>query len=120
LGRERASRQGVKVNGYEIVKQMKEEIESELLRGEDLEEIKDRSGEIVDGYLPIYNNQILEEWSNLPNDYDNRGALELGYEGEPDIIRLMSLDLYLYYSDLLSEAFGEVEQEIEEREEASV
>ena len=108
------------MNGYEIVKQMKEEIQSDLLRGEDLEEIKDRSGEIVDGYLPVYNNRILEEWAQMPNDYDNRGALEFGYEGEPDVIRLMSLDLYIYYTDLFFEAVGEVEQEIEEREEASV
>ena len=98
---------------------MKEEIQSDLLRGEDLEKIKDRSGEIVDGYLPIYNNRILEEWAQMPNDYDNRGALEFGYEGEPDIIRLMSLDLYIYYTDLFFEAVGEVEQEIEEREEVS-
>ena len=108
------------MNGYEIVKQMKEEIQSDLLRGEDLEEIKDRSGEIVDGYLPVYNNRILEEWAQMPNDYDNKGALEFGYEGEPDIIRLMSLDLYIYYTDLFFEAVGEVEQEAEEKEEASV
>lgn len=107
------------MNSYETVKQMKEEIQSDLLRGEDLEEIKDRSGEIVDGYLPVYNNRILEEWAQMPNDYDNRGALEFGYEGEPDIIRLMSLDLYIYYTDLFFEAIGEVEQEIEEKEEVS-
>lgn len=107
------------MNSYETVKQMKEEIQSDLLRGEDLEEIKDRSGEIVDGYLPVYNNRIIEEWSVMPNAYDNRGALEFGYEGEPDIIRLMSLDLYIYYTDLFFEAIGEVEQEIEEKEEVS-
>jgi len=105
------------MNGYAIVKQMKEEIESELLRGEDLEQIKDRSGEMIDSYLPIYNHKILEEWSSMPNDYDNRGSAELGYEGEPDIIRLMTLDLYLYYSDLFFEAMGEIEHEkdIEEK-----
>lgn len=108
------------MNGYEIVKQMKEEIQSELLRGEDLEEITDRSGEIVDGYLPVYNNRILEEWAQMPNDYDNRGASEFCYVGEPDIIRQMSLDLYLYYSDLFSEAVAEVEQEIEEAEQEKI
>jgi kynureninase len=56
----------------------------------------------------------------MPNDYDNRGAQEFGYEGEPDIIRLMTLDLYLYYSDLFSEAVAEVEQEIEEAEQEKI
>jgi hypothetical protein len=104
----------------DIKQDMVNEIQSELLRGEDLEEIKDRSGEIIDSHLPIYNNRIIEEWSSMPNDYDNRGAQEFGYEGEPDIIRLMSLDLYLFYSDLFSEAVAEVEQEIEEAEQEKI
>jgi len=102
---------------FQIVKQIKEEIQLELSQGGDLEEIKDRSGEIIDSHLPIYNYQILKEWGEMPSDYDNRGSGELGYEGEPDILRLMTLDLYLYYSDLFSEAVKELEQEIDDKEE---
>ena len=101
---------------FQIVKQIKEEIQLELSQGGDLEQIKDRSGEIIDSHLPIYNYQILKEWGEMPADYDNRGSEELGYEGEPDILRLMSLDLYIYYSDLFSEAVEELEQEIKEQE----
>jgi hypothetical protein len=95
------------------VEKMVEEIRAELSQGEDLDTIKDRSGEFIDSYLPIYNNQIIEEWQAMPNDYDNRGSVELGHGGEINIINLMSLDLYLYYSDLFNEAVAEVEQALE-------
>jgi hypothetical protein len=96
-----------------IVKQMVDEIRLELLNGEELESIKDRSGEIVDGYLPVYNNRIIEEWQQMPSEYDNRGAAELGTGEEINIVNLMSLDLYLYYTDLFNEAITEVEDSLE-------
>ena len=96
------------------VELMIEEIRADLANGEELEAIKDRSGEIIDGHLPVYNNQIIEEWQAMPSDYDNRGSAELGYlEHEINIINLMSLDLYLYYSDLFAEAIKEVEEALE-------
>lgn len=98
----------------DTVKRMVEEIRSELDRGEDLDTIKDRSGEFIDSWLPVYNNRIIEEWTLMPNDYTNRGAVELGHLGqEIDIIHLMTLDLYLYYSDLFFEAVQEVEESLE-------
>jgi hypothetical protein len=95
------------------VEQMVEEIRAEIANGEELEAITDRQGEFIDSYLPIYNNQIIEEWQNMPNEYDNRGSLELGLGQEINIINLMSLDLYLYYSDLFNEAVKEVEEALE-------
>lgn len=91
------------------------EIKQELTNGVELDEIRDNSGEWVDGYLPVYNNRIIEEWQNMPGDYDNRGAAELGHLGqEINIVNLMSLDLYLYYNDIFSEALDAVESELEE------
>jgi hypothetical protein len=100
-----------------VVKQMKQEILTALSNGEELDDIKDNSGEWVDGYLPVYNNRIVEEWQEMPSEYDNRGHAELGMGGEIDIINLMSLDLYLYYTDLFNEAVTEIEEEQEEAEE---
>lgn len=101
----------------DTVKSMKEELR-ENLKYSTMEEIEDRSGEFIDGYLPVYNNRIVEEWQNMPSDYDNRGAAELGAGEEINIINLMSLDLYLYYSDLYSDALKELKEELEEEEEA--
>jgi hypothetical protein len=79
--------------------------------GTSLEEIRDNQGEWIDGYLPIYNNKIIEEWQAMPGKYDNTGHAELGGGQEIDIINLMSLDLYLYYTDIFHEAIAELEQE---------
>jgi hypothetical protein len=95
------------------VERMVEEIRLELSQGEELENIKDRSGEFVDSWLPIYNHKIIQEWTLMPNDYTDRGSAELGMGGEVNIINLMSLDLYLYYSDLFNEAVQEVEEALE-------
>ena len=93
---------------------MIEEIKREIANGAELEELRDNAGEWVDGYLPVYNNRIIDEWKEMPSEYDNRGIAELGAGGEIDIINLMSLDLYLYYSDLWNEALSDVESELEE------
>ena len=97
---------------------MKKELLTALSNGEELDDIKDRSGEWVDGYLPVYNNRIIEEWQSMPSEYDNRGSAELGHlEQEINIVNLMQLDLYLFYSDLFNEAITEIEEELEKAEE---
>ncbi len=98
---------------YKTVERMVEEIRAELSQGEDLDTIKDRSGEFIDSWLPVYNNRIIEEWTLMPNDYTDRGSAELGTGQEISIINLMTLDLYLYYSDLFAEAVAEVEEALE-------
>ena len=90
------------------------EIKQEIANGQTLEEIKDRSHELADSYVPIYNNRVIEEWTAMPNDYDNRGSAELGHNcQELNIISLMSADLYLYYSDLVGQVINDLEQELE-------
>lgn len=96
------------------VETMAEEIKSEISKGVELDQIRDNSGEWVDGYIPVYNGRIIEEWQNMPSEYDNKGAEELGYGGEINIVNLMSLDLYLYYSDLFNQAIELVEETLEE------
>ena len=98
------------------VEQMKQEIRTALSNGEDIEQIKDNSGEWVDGYLPVYANQIIREWQEMPSEYNERGYNELGMGGEITIIGLMGLDLYLYYTDLFNEAVEELEEELAEEE----
>lgn len=100
--------------------QVKEAMKSEFRNAitehdETLEDIRDNSGEWIEGYLPVYNGQIVREWQEMPSEYDNRGAVELGHlEQEINIINLMSLDLYLYYNDIFNEAVNELEEEEEE------
>jgi hypothetical protein len=91
-----------------------QEIKLEIANGETLEEIAERSYELVDNYVPVYNNRVLEEWQSMPSDYDNRGAAELGHNCEElNIINLMMADLYLYYQDLVALVISDLEQELE-------
>ena len=94
--------------------QMKEEIRAALAAGEDLESVKDRSGEIADSYCFIYNHEIVVEWQIMPSEYDDRGVQEIGGDDSMGIVARMSLDLYLYYTDLFFQAVGEIENELEE------
>jgi len=90
------------------------DLKQTITNGEDMESIRDNSGEWIDGYLPVYNNRIIEEWQNMPGDYDNRGAAELGHLGqEINIVNLMSLDLYVYYSDIFFEVLKDIAEELE-------
>lgn len=94
----------------EIAKEIKQEIE----QGQTLEEIKDRSHELTDSYVPVYNNRIIEEWQSMPSDYDNRGSAEMGHNCEElNIINLMQADLYFYYSDLVALVIDDLETELE-------
>lgn len=100
--------------------QMKEEVLNEINNnGADLDEIKDNSGEWVDNYVPIYSGEIVREWQEMPSEYDDRGAQELGINEDATILNRMTLDLYLYYSDLFTEVLDEVEEELEEKETAN-
>jgi len=96
-----------------IVEQMVEEIRTELANGQELDDIRDNAGEYVDGYLPVYYNRIVQEWQEMPSEYNDRGAAELGQTGTETIYNLMSLDLYVYYSELFEEALTEVEESLE-------
>jgi len=62
------------------VEQMKQEIRTALSNGEEIDDIKDNSGEWVDGYLPVYSNQIIREWQELPSDLFNEAIEELEEE----------------------------------------
>lgn len=98
------------MNAYKYIY---EDLKQTITNGEDMESIRDNSGEWIDGYLPVYNNRIIEEWQDMPGEYDNRGAEELGIPGDISIISLMQLDLYLYYSDVFFQVLTDIAEELE-------
>jgi len=95
----------------EIMAEFKQELESA-----DIDSLRDRAYEYVDNYIPVYNNRVIEEWQNMPGDYDNRGAAELGHNCEElSIVSLMQADLYLYYQDLVALVLDDLEEQLEEQ-----
>jgi hypothetical protein len=100
---------------HQVKEAMKAEFRNAIKEhDETLEDIRDNSGEWIEGYLPIYYNKIVQEWQEMPSEYNDRGHAELGQGGEINIYNLMSLDLYLYYNDIFNEAVNELEEEEEE------
>ena len=98
------------MNSYTIKRAMKDEFTGEIGKGYiTLDEIRDNSHEWVDGYLPVYNDRIIAEWQEMPGEYDDRGTAELGMSEDGGIIARMSLDLFLYYTDLFNEVMEEME-----------
>jgi len=100
----------------------KEEIKKELL--DNLEQLKDNPyaqdlvAEFADGYVPIYNNHIIEQWVSLPMEESDQWK-EYGYDtqrNEGGIISLMAIDLVFYYLKLANEAWEEIKTELEEKE----
>lgn len=100
------------MNTYDEIMQ---ELKQEIKQGAELDDIRERSYEYVDNYVPVYNNRVIEEWQNMPSDYDNRGAAELGHNCEElSIVSLMQADLYLYYQDLVNSVLDDLEGESNE------
>ena len=98
-------------NQYEDTQSYKNDLIDRLANGEDIDSIEDRIHEEIDSLLPIYYNNIIEEWKNMPSEYGNRGSEELGVDiNNINIYNLMSADLYLYYSDIVNEVIAEVKE----------
>lgn len=77
---------------------------------------EDNLYEYVDGYVPIYTNEIIAEWTEMPNDYDDTWQ-ELGLSENATITRRMAGDLYNYYTDLVQTAYAELIEENEQENE---
>ena len=70
----------------------------------------------VESALPVYYNEIIKDWQEMPNDYTDIWKLE-GYEGK-QITDLMIYDLWRYYSDKYHTIYHEILEEKEELENA--
>lgn len=95
----------------------KEEIRAEIL--ENLEYLKEtpypenRIQELADGNIPIYNSDVLEQWQQMPSEYDDKWK-EYGYDAnknEGGILALMQIDLTFYYLDTFQEIWEEIKEE---------
>lgn len=60
--------------------------------------------------LPIYYNEIIEHWQQLPDNYKDSWS-DGDFTPNSTIYNLMSIDLYNYYSDRTSEILDQIRQE---------
>ncbi len=91
--------------------QIKETINGELENLKESVYPEDIIRELADSEVPIYYNEIINEWCQLSSDYSDRWKVD-GYEGDR-ITDLMAYDLGIYYSDKFLEAWSEIQEELE-------
>lgn len=71
--------------------------------------------ETADSFVPIYNSDIIREWSGLSSDDSDRWH-EYGYATNElvSITDLMRIDLAIYYDELTRSIVDEIKEEKEE------
>ena len=105
VGQQRKERK-LRFTYEEIKKELKEHLDE--LDREDLTEW-------ADSFVPVYYNEIIKDWQEMPSEFDN-GWKELSSEMtyETTITSLMAQDLFLYYLSQCETAFRELTEEAEE------
>jgi hypothetical protein len=77
---------------------------------------EDRLIEISDSWVPVYNGEVIQLWSNeMPSEYDDSWQ-EFGFSDGMTIVGMMRIDIYNWFSALVRELWDEI---LEEKEEAN-
>jgi len=76
----------------------------------------DLLSEWADSEVPVYNHEIIAEWTDL--DWDCRDQWqEMGADSNTSIVDLMKIDIYLFYRECYTLAWIKLQEEIEAAEE---
>ena len=73
--------------------------------------------ELADSAVPIYYNEIISDWQEMPSEFNDSWQTE-GYDGET-IYQLMSFDLCNYYQTEYNRIYAEVMHDQEQMESES-
>jgi hypothetical protein len=91
----------------------KEEILDNIEQFKSAQYPEDLVREYAESWLPVYNHEIIEAWTQLPMEksdvWKQYGFDEAFFEG--GIIKMMSVDLYEHYLELYFDAFEQVKNE---------
>jgi hypothetical protein len=71
--------------------------------------------EWADNTVPIYTNEIIDQWRELPNEYNDSWE-EYGLPHAITITTLMTLSLYHYYQNQFTQIYHEILLEKEQAE----
>jgi len=64
----------------------------------------------ADTQVPIYYNEIIQEWSDLPAEYRDTWQ-DTSIDHKTTIYNLMSIDLFNYYYEKTTEILDDIRQE---------
>lgn len=77
---------------------------------------EDQIAERADSACPVYYNEIIAEWQELPREYEDAWKDGVPISSDTTLYSLMSWDLYEYYREQYQRAFDEIKAEKEEEE----
>jgi hypothetical protein len=66
--------------------------------------------EFADSANPVYYNEILKDWSEMPSEY-NDSWQEFGQQNNATIFSLMAIDLAVYYRAIYGKIYAEILEE---------
>ena len=92
--------------------EIRAEITDHLEQLQDMREPEDLLQELADSNTPIYYSDIIQEWTELPNEFCEQWQ-EMGRAEDATITSLMQTDLYLYYQGEFIAAWEEIKEEQE-------
>lgn len=84
---------------------------------DDLNELEYDIHEYADGLVPIYYNDIIDEWKENRGNCGGLAQEEGLIEGEGDVYKIMQADLYAYYYNNLHQDFNDLLELLEEEAE---
>ena len=89
----------------------------EYIKQENLSEwdtiTEDDIHQIAEGYVPVYYNEIISEWQELPMEHTDTWQ-DFGISEDTTIFTLMGYDLFNYYYQLADKAFSEIKEELDD------
>jgi hypothetical protein len=74
----------------------------------------DKITEYADGYCPIYNNEIIQDWAEMPSEFND--SWRESCDGLSGIIAMMSYDLFTFYLSETTRAYDQLKKEREEND----
>jgi hypothetical protein len=95
-----------------------EEIKNDLnenwenFAGLEEQDASDKLVEYADGYIPVYNHEIIKDWAEMPSEFNDSWKDQIGDEIlDRGIISLMAIDLFTFYMEETTRAYDELKKE---------
>lgn len=102
---------------YEYRTVIKDELNERFGEISEMAHYEDALSELADEFVPVYNGDIINLWSNeMPNEWDDSWqefGLPSDTVGAISIVGLMRIDIYQWLNSLVAELWDEIKEEKE-------
>lgn len=78
----------------------------------DEQDASDKYLEYADGYVPVYNHEIIKDWAEMPAEFNDSWKDQIVNEIlDRGIVSLMAMDLFTFYLEETTRAYEELKKE---------